>query len=123
MKKNDIILIVFLLLTGALISFINWRDNRPGSIEENKAIIYVDSKPYMEIDLSVSKDYDIETEFGCNSIRVENGKLFISDADCSGKDCTKMGKICNKGEFICCIPHRLYICIEGNDSFVDTVTY
>ena len=95
-----------------------------GTGETEVVRIYVDGEIYREIPLEESGEYVIETPYGKNTVCIFDNKVAVTDADCSNRDCVKMGKISHVNDFICCLPHRLYVVIEGGDNKeYDTVTY
>ncbi len=51
----------------------------------------------------------IETELGYNTIVVEDGEVYVADADCETHDCMKQGKISQPPQQIICLPHKLWI--------------
>lgn len=51
---------------------------------------------------------------GYNLIHVENGSVFVSEADCENGDCIRQGTIRRTGESIICLPHKLAITIVGS---------
>ena len=44
-----------------------------------------------------------------NTIVIENGQVWIDQADCPDKLCVKQGKISKNGQSIICLPHKLTI--------------
>ena len=114
MKKNDYILAIAILLFSILLNrgfvYLNFNDKGSADIAE----VYVDDELYMTIDLSVNDKYEITTPDGTNTIRVADHKLGIVEADCRGRDCIKMGRIASAGEYVCCLPHKLYVVIKSN---------
>ena len=82
------------------------------------AVIYVDGEEYDRIDLSRVKEsysFDIDTEYGHNTVTVDPGAISVTEADCPDKVCVNQGKISTGGVPVVCMPHRLYIMIEGGD--------
>jgi len=80
------------------------------------ASIYIDGQLYKRVDISsVSQPYDIEikTQYGSNTVHVENGAISITDADCPDHICIQSGRLYQSGMSIICMPHRLVITIEG----------
>jgi len=62
----------------------------------------------------VSKEKDrtfrIESNDGdWNEIKIENGKISISDADCPDHTCVKTGVLRTETMPIVCLPHKLVI--------------
>ncbi len=57
-----------------------------------------------------------------NTVQIEHGTVWVSDADCDNHDCIKQGKILKVGQSIICLPHRMVIRIVGaQDSEYDAV--
>ena len=66
--------------------------------------------------LPLSKDTELmvgDAKIGYNRIRVENGMVFVEEADCPDKICVREGRKQNTGEVIACLPHELIIVVEG----------
>lgn len=82
--------------------------------------IYLDGSLYAEYDLSDTRDIVISTEKGTNTVKIENGKVFVTDADCPDKLCEK-SRISRVGARIICAPHGLVVIITGK-SDVDATT-
>ncbi len=83
------------------------------------AVITVDGVVRERIDLArVKESYDIEidTVYGCNTVHVEPGAISVTDADCPDKICMAMGRLEQGGIPIICMPHRLVIRIEGDET-------
>lgn len=49
---------------------------------------------------------------GKNTLVIENGSVYIKDADCPDKICENHRPISKSGETIVCLPNRLIIIIE-----------
>lgn len=63
---------------------------------------------------SGDKEFDVLTaDGGMNHVRVQGGRVAVTDADCPDKVCVKSGWILNSGESIICLPHKLVLRIEG----------
>lgn len=78
-----------------------------------------------EINLSdVGEPYEFEVKApdgGSNTVRVENGRICVTYADCPDKICVNQGYIDNSAAPIVCLPHKLTITIYGADSEYDAV--
>ena len=48
-----------------------------------------------------------------NTIVIENGQVWIDQADCPDKLCVKQGKISKNGLSIICLPHKLTILVQA----------
>ena len=88
------------------------------------ARIELSGKVIREIDLSAVAEpfeFTVEAENGSNTVRVEKGRIAVTEADCPDKVCVKTGYIENRAMPIVCLPHRLVITVNGNDSEYDAV--
>lgn len=122
MKRADYTLGAVMLMLGFLITFIYGKMS--GKETASKVFVYVDTKCVSVLDLSQDFEYAVSNEYGNNTVEIKSGKVYIKDSDCKGNDCVKMSGISKSGESICCLPHRLYIVIEGDsEGTVDTVAY
>lgn len=122
MKRNDILLFLFLaLLTGTLFLL------RPAPQTDKAAVIRVtvDGKPYGAWQLKSARTIDVTTPYGKNKIVIKDGSAYISEADCPSRDCLKQKQVSRPGDIIVCLPHKLVI--EGASAAgpngVDTVAY
>ena len=79
------------------------------------AKIFVDGEVVRTVDLTRDDEFVIETGYGFNRVRVEDGGIRVADADCPDKLCVGMGRRTDGAIPIACLPHRLVIRIEGAD--------
>ena len=117
-KKADIILIAALIVIGAagLLAV------RPADRSGTYVVMTVDGEQVDTLGLSEDQSVRIDTQYGSNLITVKNGSVFVSEADCPGKDCISLGKISRSGQIIVCLPHHLVIKIVGqNEGAPDAV--
>lgn len=49
-----------------------------------------------------------------NTIVIENGQVWIDQADCPDKLCVKQGKISKSGQSIICLPLKLTILVQAD---------
>lgn len=77
------------------------------------------------IDLSdVQEPYEFvvkDTSGGSNTIRVENGRIAVIDANCRDKVCVKQGFISDGTLPIVCLPHKLTISVTGESGEYDAI--
>ncbi len=126
MKKNDVILIISLIIIAAILMVaINLFVKKDGAY----AVITMDGKELASLALNKDSEYTIteDMELGngsdasINVIAVESGKVYMKSADCPDRICVNTGKISKTGETIVCLPHKIVIEIKGNDIEVDGV--
>lgn len=51
---------------------------------------------------------------GYNLVCIENGGVFVREADCENGNCIRQGVIHRTGESIICLPHKLTVTIVGS---------
>ena len=51
-----------------------------------------------------------------NTLVIENGEVYILEADCADELCVKQGKIKRANESIICLPHKLVIKITSSEA-------
>lgn len=80
------------------------------------AVVRLDGEEVYRVDLAKvteSYDYELDTEFGHNTIHIEPGAISVSEADCPDQVCVRQGTITQGGVPIICMPHHLSVRIEG----------
>ena len=91
---------------------------RGGTADGRVARITRDGVLLEEIDLDkVAEPYSftLEDESGTNTVRVERGRIRVSQADCPDRVCVNRGWISDGTMPIVCLPHKLIIEIAGGE--------
>lgn len=116
MKKTDFILILIVLaVAGAAGLILHF-----GSDGGEYVRLEVDSKVYDTVSLSENRTVELNTEYGTNTVVIENKTVSVTDADCPDKICVKHSKISKTGESIICLPHRLVVTVvDENEPEID----
>lgn len=52
---------------------------------------------------------------GTNTLVIENGYAWMSEAECPDQICVHMGKIHLDGQLVVCLPNGVIVTIEGGD--------
>ena len=111
-KRNDIILISVILLLSLTFTVILYK----GAVKGERVTVYVDGKPVGDYQLKSDNAIDIEGyNGGHNTLAIENGYAFMSDASCPDKLCMHQGKISDSGQMIVCLPNRVIIKVETDE--------
>ncbi|MGB5823402.1 MAG: NusG domain II-containing protein [Proteocatella sp.] len=114
MKKGDIaiIIIVFILATalGYIVS-INKEQMTSSVIIVRDGVLLNRYK----IDKNYEKIFEINIDGEKNKIEIKDGKVRMIEANCHDGLCVKSRPIFQSGEMIVCLPHKLYIKIEGEN--------
>jgi hypothetical protein len=120
MSKKIIIawIVAALFVIGGITSFILLRSI---DVSDPAAEIHLDGKLYKTVTLSQNAEFTVNSEYGCNTIRISDGEIAVIDADCPDKVCIASGAISDGIVPIICLPHRLEIrIISAANEYIDT---
>lgn len=121
MKSNIKWIVIFIMLCIICAVIWLWRNHSTGNFK--KAEIIQNGQVIRTIDLfAVTEPYEIVVEDGnggLNTVRVENGRIAVSDANCPDKVCVNQGFIENGVVPIVCLPHKLVVSITGENEEYD----
>ena len=116
--------IILLAAAALLLGLLSWRllaARTEGAVAE----IVQDGVVLYEIDLSaVTREEILVVEWpegGSNTVRIQPGRICVSDADCPDRICVSQGWLSHQATPIVCLPHRLVIRLKGAGD-VDAVT-
>jgi len=56
---------------------------------------------------------------GFTTIEVAQGRVWVEDSPCTNKVCIAMGIIRSSGQFVACLPNRVFVRITGGNSLSD----
>lgn len=109
-KRNDILLIVGILIGMAILAVVVWLVFFQGS--GTKAVVMVNDRVIFEQELTMDCQLPIQTEAGYNILQIQNGEVRILEADCREQICVEHISINKKGETIVCLPHKLVVEVQ-----------
>ena len=110
-SKNDLILIIFLVLVSAVMLIGISLFSKKGTT----VVVSVDGKELASFPLDEDTVYNISGYHGGeNILEIKDGKAQLTDASCPDKLCVNMGYISNTGQSIICLPNKVVIEIKGN---------
>lgn len=116
MKKRDIILIASILAVAIALFLIVELTKEEGA----GVVVKVDGVEVAEYSLSKNGTYPLNG--GTNILVIENGRAYLSDANCPDKLCVHQGKISRTGEVITCLPNKLTVTVFGAEESVDLIS-
>jgi hypothetical protein len=116
MKKRDIILIASILIVAIALFLIVELTKEEGA----GVTVKVDGVKIAEYSLSADGTYPLNG--GTNILVIENGKAYLTDANCPDKLCVHQGKISMTGETITCLPNKLTVSVFGAEQSVDLIS-
>ncbi|MCI8536527.1 MAG: NusG domain II-containing protein [Hungatella sp.] len=110
---RDIVLVILLVvLAGGMYIGNQIMNRKPAVIVE----VSVDGVVVEELDLSKDTEFVVKGyQGGTNTLVIENGQVYITDATCPDKVCIHQGKINRSGEMIVCLPNLMIAKIVGEE--------
>lgn len=109
MKGKDYILIIIVLFV-ALILYLFLGGRSMG----NQVRIELDGQEYGTYSLAVEQEIRVESKYGINVVQIEDGIVYMKEADCPDHYCMKQGKTNSKGKSLVCLPHKLVVSVTGD---------
>lgn len=115
MNKQDGILIFILIILSLLGMAFFYLSEKDGP---KKAVIYYEDQVVLEIDLTQKeeKTYQVEGFNGMVTIESKDGKVKVASENSPLHLCSKQGYISSSYETIVCLPNKIVVAIEANDS-------
>jgi hypothetical protein len=108
MKKREWILIASILALAVLLYLAFALVKQQG----DSVIIRVDGQQVAQYSLSQDGEYALNG--GTNMLRIEDGKAYLTDANCPDHLCVKQGIVDENGETITCLPNRLTVTVQSD---------
>lgn len=108
--RLDIIVIVLLLLVAVSLLLIVTLTKKSGNV----VVVEIDGVISEEFPLSVDGVFTLNG--GTNTLVIENGEAYISYSDCPDHTCEKTGRIHYVGQTIVCLPNRLSVTVQGEQT-------
>ena len=111
MKKKDIILIAAALIAALALYMVSQITlGAPAA----SVVVTLDGEEILKKPLAVEDSYTIEQEDGSlNVITVEDGAVYMSQANCRDGLCIRQGRMKNTAKTIVCLPHKLVVQLSG----------
>ena len=114
MNKNDIRLIVIIILIAWIILFIFSITKKKAKIDK----VYYRNDLILNINLGIDKTYEVMGENGKVVIEVLDDKIRVVEENSPYHLCSKQGFISNAGQSIICLPNKIIIKLPNED--IDT---
>ena len=111
MNKRDFIAIAIVIILSAVgFLLLNF-----GRARGSEVVITAGGSEYGTYPLSEDKVIEIKSDVGLNTVVIENGSVYMKDADCPDRYCVKQGKVTGSGDSIICLPHKLVVEVKSSD--------
>jgi len=125
MKKNDIILVVSILVV-AILAWIGIKLYQKSSTEGTAyALVTVDGEEYGRYSLDTDTIEKIEFDNGTyNVLEIKDGQVNMTEASCPDQICVNHAHIHYSSETIVCLPNKLVVeIVNGEDDDLDGATH
>jgi hypothetical protein len=109
MRKNDYLLLLFILLLASFTFFI--RQNAP--LNNSFLVVKLGEKTIKTVVLTKKPStLNLKTEHGVVQIEIKDKQARIISSPCKDKLCLKQGFISKPGETIVCLPEKVLLTIK-----------
>ena len=112
-KKKELIIVIIILFLCVVVGICIEYTHKVKS--DMSVEITVDGEMYNVLSIDEASDFTIQTDYGYNRIIIEDGCVWIKEADCSDHTCMNKGRIYELADTIICLPHKLCITIVEDD--------
>lgn len=107
--KNDVILIVTLLLVVGLAALVSFLLRSEG----DTVVVTVDGQLFGEYSLREDRTLEIRSGDGYNLLVVEGGYAYVRSASCPDGICAAHRPVSHEGESIICLPNKVVVEIRS----------
>ena len=125
MKRNDVILIIVILVLTFGFAIGTAIHNHRVSTEGGVALVTVDGEEYGRYPLN--QDRSVRIDLGdeeYNVLTIANGEASMSEASCRDQICVHHFHIHYTGDTIVCLPHKVIVEIVGGEADdIDAATH
>jgi len=74
--------------------------------------------------LNVDRTESVRGPIGATIVVIKDGKAFVQDSPCPDKLCVHMPAISQPGQWIACLPNRVFVRVRGtSDQKIDELSY
>ena len=116
--KKDIIIIALALLAALALYLVS---ALTASDAVTTVVATVDGAEVLRRPLVMNADYEIPGKEGArNVIRVENGQVYMLEANCRDGLCIQQGRMKNTAKRIVCLPNGVVVSLEGEGQSMPT---
>ena len=104
-KKADIILFIFIVVLGGLVSW--W--SLGGSLTGEKVLITADGRDYGIYSLAENQTIDVTLDGHTNHITIKDGIVSMTYSTCKNQVCVNTGAISQTKDAIVCLPNKIVV--------------
>lgn len=107
MKKKIVITgVVIIFIISLIMSYFILRPSKKRIVEivQEGAVLET-----IDLDRAQNREFTIRYKDSSNTVRIEDGEIWVEAAECPDHTCMKMGKLYSESLPIVCLPNRLII--------------
>ena len=113
MKHKKDFLIIALVLLAALALYVI--SQQTASVDVTTVVATVDGKEVLRRPLAMNAEYTIPNADGAvNILCVENGEVYMKEANCRDGLCIRQGRMKNTAKTIVCLPNKVVVSLTGD---------
>ena len=110
-KRGDTVLAgIVVLMILLVVGLVVWWPWQTAAVVE----VYVQGQLVEARPLSQEGEWTVQGIGGTNTLRIEDGSVRMTAAQCPDGLCMGMGAISHAGEQIICLPHQLQVILKGD---------
>lgn len=107
MKKKIVITgVVIIFIVSLIMSYFILQPSEKRIVEIVQEDVVIET---IDLDHAQNREFIIRYKDSSNTIRIEDGEIWVSEAECPDHTCMKMGKLYSENLPIVCLPNRLII--------------
>lgn len=110
-KKDILVVLILLVITVGIFFVLRFIHRKPADVVE----IYREDTLIETYSFNDNGQYEIKNGDDINQIVIEDGEVFIREANCPDKLCVKQGSISKSGESIICLPHKIVVKVSSKE--------
>ena len=116
-RRRDVVVIAAALLAALLLYLVSVL--MPSSAATT-VVVTVGGEEALRRPLSVNAEYAVPQKDGdVNVIRVENGEVYMKEANCRDGLCLRQSRLRNQAGTIVCLPHEVVVKLAGGAAEAD----
>lgn len=105
-KKIVIFVIGTIFIVSLILSLLILRPSEKHIVEIVQEDVVIDT---IDLDRAEDQEFPVYYKGSSNTIHIEDGEIWVSDAECPDHTCMTMGKLYSERLPIVCLPNRLII--------------
>ena len=119
-RKRMISVLILAAVVGtisAAMFYANMMRGSTGSVKDRIVIVEAEGKVLYVVPLSDDIVLEVDTGSGSNRVKVADGEVSVTEADCKNQICVNTKAISRPGQTIVCLPHRVVISIADKRGY------